>query len=519
MNTARLAGLLSLCALVTPGCKRAAHVHDEAPHAPEGLPARSVTVWNEKSELFMEYEPPVVGRDGKFAAHVTLLPSFKPATEGVMVLTLKLADGQRFTSRADAPASPGIFRARIKPTAPGKCSLSVSIQGAQLDDELEAGPCEVFATEAAAKAQAETAEDRGLGFTKEQQWKTEFATLAVAERELQTTVQANAELRPVAGKEARLTASTTGRLTLAAPVPIVGMPVKAGQVLASIAPRLSAGGDRSTLDSEVQAVRAELEAARAQLTRMDRLYQEQAVPERQLEEARTRVQVATARQAAAQGRLEQYSAGASGGASAGGNVFLVRSPLSGTLVSATPTSGESVEEGQLLFTVIDLERVWLEARVFEPDIPKVEGARSAWFTVEGYEAPFGVDETNGKLVTVGRVIDPQTRTVPVIFELANPGGRLRIGQFARVYVATGAATRGLAIPQSAIVEEGGKPVAYVQLEGERFERRVLTLGPRAMGWVGVKDGLSAGEHVVTRGAYELKLTSASGAIPQSGHVH
>ena len=76
---------------------------------------------------------------------------------------------------------------------------------------------------------------------------------------------------------------------------------------------------------------------------------------------------------------------------------------------------------------------------------------------------------NGKLVTIGRVIDPSSRTVPVIFELENPSGRLRIGQFARVYVATGAATSGLAIPESAVLDEGGKPVAYVQLEGERFE--------------------------------------------------
>ena len=509
--------LLALFALTVAGCKRnEAHPHTEVP---AGLPARSVTVWTEKSELFMEYEPPIVGREGKFAAHVTVLPGFKAATEGVLVLALKQADGQVLTSRADAPTSPGIFRALIRPTKPGKCSLTVSVKGAQVEDELDAGPCEVSADEPAALAVTETADKGGIGFTKEQQWKTEFATTAVAERELQTSVQANAELRPVAGKEARLTAPATGRVVLASPAPVVGMAVKAGQVLASISPRLSAGGDRSTLDSEVQAVRAELDAARAQLARMERLFKEQAVPERQVEEARARVQVATARLSAAQGRLDQYSAGAAGGATAGPNVFLIRSPLAGTLVAATPTSGESVEEGKLLFTVIDLDRVWLQARVFEPDIPKVEGARSAWFTVEGYAEPFVVDEKNGKLVTIGRVIDPQTRTVPVIFELANPEGRLRIGQFARVYVATGAASRGLAIPESAIVEEGGKPVAYVQVEGERFERRPLSLGTRSLGWVGVKDGLAAGEHVVTRGAYDIKLTSASGAIPQSGHVH
>jgi hypothetical protein len=60
---------------------------------------------------------------------------------------------------------------------------------------------------------------------------------------------------------------------------------------------------------------------------------------------------------------------------------------------------------------------------------------------------------------------------------------------------------------------------FVQVEGERFERRALVPGPRAVGWVGIRDGLAAGERVVTRGAYEIKLTAASGAIPKHGHVH
>lgn len=513
---AALRWLLTLT-LASAACRRDAHEHPDAATSP-GLPARAVTKWTEKTELFMEFEPPVVGREGKFAAHVTMLPSFKPVTEGTLVLTLEMADGQKLTARAEAPSSPGIFRALIRPTRAGKCSLQVSLDGAQLQDFVEAGACEVFADEASARSGDETTPS-GVTFTKEQQWKTEFATIAASAHELQPSVQANAEIQPVAGKEARLTAPATGRVTLATPAPVVGMTVKAGQVLASIAPRLSAGGDRSTLESELTSARVELEAARQQQARAERLFAEQAVPERQVEEARARVSITTARLGAAQGRLEQYTAGASGGASAGPNVFQIRAPLAGTLVLAAPTSGESVEEGKLMFTVIDLEQVWLTARIFEPDIPRVEGAHGAWFTVEGYVEPFVVDQANGKLVTLGRVIDPHSRTVPMIFELKNPEGRLRIGQFAKVFVATGPTASSLAIPESAIVEEGGKAFAFVQAEGERFERRALSLGTRSRGLVGVREGLTEGERVVTRGAYELKLAASSGVIPRHGHVH
>jgi membrane fusion protein, heavy metal efflux system len=74
------------------------------------------------------------------------------------------------------------------------------------------------------------------------------------------------------------------------------------------------------------------------------------------------------------------------------------------------------------------------------------------------------------------VLDPQTRTVPAVFEAPNPGGMLRIGQFARPTVPVGGTVTGVAIPNSAIVDDNGTPVAYVQTGGESFERRVLTLG-------------------------------------------
>ena len=86
-------------------------------------------------------------------------------------------------------------------------------------------------------------------------------------------------------------------------------------------------------------------------------------------------------------------------------------------------------------------------------------------------------------------------------------------------MATGDPVHALAIPESAVVEDAGKSVAFVQIEGEAFERRPLTLGVRANGWVEVMGGLAAGERVVTKGAYEIKLASAAGSIPAHGHAH
>ncbi|MFN7142023.1 MAG: efflux RND transporter periplasmic adaptor subunit, partial [Limisphaerales bacterium] len=77
----------------------------------------------------------------------------------------------------------------------------------------------------------------------------------------------------------------------------------------------------------------------------------------------------------------------------------------------------------------------------------------------------------------------------------------------------------ISIPESAIVEEEGRPIAFVQLSGETFEKRDLTLGIRGGGRVQVLEGIEEGERVVSRGAYAIRLASVSNVIPAHGHAH
>lgn len=493
------------------------HGHDKAAEAE--LPGQSVTVWTERTELFMEYKPLIVGQETGFAAHVTVDANGKPVTTGSATITLTMSGAPPIEVSVREPSNPGIFRPTVTPTKPGKCELTMSITSPQLTDAFTIGPCEVFASEAAARAAVkEEPEPPGrITYLKEQAWKTDFATMPARERDLQDGVRATGEIRPVAGKEAQLTAPSAGRVSLVSPAPILGMPVKKDQILATITPRATGGADRPTLAADVTAAEAEAAAARTELERAQRLVSAQAAAPKAVDEATTRLKIAEARLAGARGRLAQFDAGARG--AGGGRVFQVRAPADGNLVSIEAASGQGVDEGQALFTVIDLDRVWLVAKVFEADVPRVENAQSAWFSIDGYEQPFTVDSSNGKLVTVGRVVDPQTRTVPVIFEVDNTAGKLRIGNFTKTVIATGVPRKALAIPDLAIVEDGGRSVAFVMVEGESFERRPLRLGIRSNGWSEVLEGVKAGERVVTKGVYEVKLASASGAVPAHGHAH
>lgn len=360
----RTSWLVPALLAILPGCRDSpGHAHGDEGHAheEEGLPAEAVTVWTQATELFAEYEPLIVGRENRFAGHLTALATFKPLTEGVVTLTLVQKTGEPATARVEGPSSPGIFRPKLKPEAAGPCELRISVESSALRDEFVVGPCQVFATEAEARAAQKPEEEQGgIAFLKEQQWKTDFSTVTVSERELQPSVHAHGEVAPVAGREARLAAPSAGRVFPVEPAPVMGMRVAQGQLLATISPRLSGGVDKATLEAELIAAKVELENASAQRERAEKLRDEGAIPERSLEEARARANVARARVEAATSRLTQFEPTRAGSLKGG---LQIRSPLAGTLVFADATNGALVEEGKLLYSVIDLDQVWLTAHL------------------------------------------------------------------------------------------------------------------------------------------------------------
>ncbi len=300
----------------------------------------------------------------------------------------------------------------------------------------------------------------------------------------------------------------------------LGQVVRKGEVLVRLVPTSTASGTNlATLEMEAARSRAELGLAEREVKRAEELFAAKAIPEKQLDAARVAREVSLARVAAAERQLSLFRDTQSGGGGAGGAAFELRSPLDGVVSSADVMPGAVVEAGTLLVSVVNPTRLWLEAKVYEADVAKVENSPGASFTVAGFEREFTVDEETGRRVAVGTVVDRATRTVPVLFELVNPGGVLKPGMFAKVTILTGQTIRGVAIPASAIVDDNGKPTVFVMEGGESFFKRAIRPGVRSGGYVQVLAGVEEGERVVSRGAYEIKLSTATGAIPEHGHQH
>lgn len=499
------------------------HGHGDDKKEPE-RPAHSLTVYENGLELFMEYESFVVGMESPLIAHFTDArdpEGFVWITKGRVTATLKYEAGGEETFVAETLLRSGIFKPIVLPTKVGNATLSLKLEGDQMSAAVNAGPVVVhpdIATTIKA-APEEAAGEPTVGYLKEAQWKTQYATLPAAPRVLQGGIAANGELMPVAGQAAELSAPVAGRIVVGDKVPFIGQPVKKGEVLLSIAPTgVAATTDRSTLDLEKSRADSELGLAERELARAEQLVAAKAVPEKQLEAARAALEVAKARVAAANRQLGTFQA-AQGGGSAGGSAFDLRSPIDGVVSYAKVTRGAVVEAGERLVSVVNADKLWLEAKVYESDVAKASTSPGAVFTVAGFDREFTVDEKSGRRVAVGAVIDPATRTVPVIFELPNPTGDLKPGMFAKVTLLTGATVQGVAIPEQAIVDENGEPTVFVMDGGESFFKRRVKLGVRSGGWVQVLDGVKDGERVVSRGAYEVKLATTAGGIPEHGHQH
>jgi RND family efflux transporter MFP subunit len=199
----------------------------------------------------------------------------------------------------------------------------------------------------------------------------------------------------------------------------------------------------------------------------------------------------------------------------------LRSPISGTIVEASVTSGELINNSRKLFYIVNLDTLWIEANVSEYDLARVCQAPGASYRLAAYPdrvVPI-LGSDGGRLIDLGAVVDPDTRTVPIRYEVPNHDGTLRVGMFADLLVETNRRQNALAVPKEAVADEAGEVVVYLQRGGETFERRRVEVGIRDANLVEIRSGLAAGDRVAIKGAYTIRLSTMSSAIPAHGHAH
>src|SRR5580704_14949447 len=185
----------------------------------------------------------------------------------------------------------------------------------------------------------------------------------------------------------------------------------------------------------------------------------------------------------------------------------VRAPMSGRIVDRKVDLGAAVGRDNLeteLFTIVDLDRVWVELAVSPTDLPLVQEGQTVSVAAHGlaYRAI-------GKIVFISPMLDRETHSARVVAEIANPDGNWRPGSLVHCTVAIEERSAAITVPASAVQTIGKSQVVFVRTR-EGFEKRPVVLGESDGRLSEVRSGVRAGETIAVTNTFVLKAEFLKG---------
>ena len=330
------------------------------------------------------------------------------------------------------------------------------------------------------------------------------------------TVTVPGQLAPNEDRTARLGAPATGR--------VVSVPVRPGDHVARGAILVTLhSAEASAAQSDLAKAQAELASRRAQATyvksardRAERLLALKAIPRQDYERAiaddelaRSAVTQAEAELTRARTSAEQLGADAA----ASGEIAL-RAPVAGVVLARTAIPGSVVEAGAPLVVVTDPTTLWLTASAPEGLAGAFRTGGTIRFSVPAYPS----ETFAARVEAIGAGLDPDTRTLPVRAVVDNRTGRLKPEMLATVVADGGPSVPAALVPDDAVQMLKGKPVLFLARplpNGDaKFVRREVEVGSRSGGRAAILHGLTAGDVIVTKGAFAVKAALEKGSMPK-----
>lgn len=270
----------------------------------------------------------------------------------------------------------------------------------------------------------------------------------------------------------------------------VGQRVTKGQLLAIFEPTIDAAS-LVNFAAERNSVNAEYEAAKKEYDRLQTL--KDIAAKQDIDEATARLKKAE--------ENKKLFEGLSGGTTDPSRLVYLRSPIDGIVENFTLSIGTTVTAGETIFTVTNLSKVYIEAQVFDKDAENVtNGGR---FTVECTNDNHRTGEVH--LLSMAQSINPTNQSQRVFFEMDNPGGEFKIGEFVNVHVFAKEASRKIAVPNSAISEINGRPVVFIKDAAEQYSVSYIQPGEDNGSFTVILKGVEEGERVIINATYQAKM--------------
>lgn len=339
--------------------------------------------------------------------------------------------------------------------------------------------------------------DGEIKFTKAQAEAVGLETEIISPAPFRAVIHTAGRIVAPNGNEQRIVATSSGVLHFANSSITEGTHIKKGEKIAFVTAEGLQDGDPAVK------AKAVYEAAEKEYRRAEKLVADKIISEKEFEQARLNYETA---RAAYESQAADFS----------GNGVTVKAQKDGYISALYASEGEYVTAGQTIATVLSNGRVQLSADLPEREFRQLTRIRDANFSPAYDEGVYSVSALHGHIVSIGSSVAEGSAYIPVTFEFENHGGFIP-GTFADVWLLTDSRENALSVPVSAIAEDQGIYSVFVRIEPEAFRRQEVGIGESDGLRVEVLSGLKDGEEVVTRGTHQVKLASASTAIP--GHTH
>ncbi|NDV65633.1 efflux RND transporter periplasmic adaptor subunit [Bacteroides sp. 224] len=311
-------------------------------------------------------------------------------------------------------------------------------------------------------------------------------------------IKTSGQVLAAQGDEATAVATVAGVVSFRNRL-LEGMSVNKGSSLLTVSAKNMVDGD------PIQKARVTFEKAQKEFERMQALVKNKIVSEKDFNQAELEYQNA---------RIS-YEAVAKNH-STGGQMII--SPITGFVKNILVKEGDYVEVGQPVVSITQNRKLFLRAEVSEKYYSHLHTISSANFKTPYNNAVYQLNDLGGRLLSFGKAAGDNSYYVPVTFEFDNKGDILP-GSFVEIYLLSSPINNVISLPHSALTEEQGSFFVYQQLDDECYKKQEVTLGADNGESIQILTGISAGERIVTHGAYQVKLASASNVLPAHSHEH
>lgn len=314
----------------------------------------------------------------------------------------------------------------------------------------------------------------------------------------QQVIKTSGQVLAAQGDESVAVATVAGIISFRGKV-TEGMSVNRGTPMITISSNNIADGDPA------QRARIAYEVAKKEYERMKALIKNKIVSDKEFAQAEQNYENA---------RIS-YEALAQNHSASGQNIT---APIGGYVKSILVKEGDYVTIGQPLVSITQNRRLFLRAEVSEKYYPSLRTISSANFQTPYNNQVYELQQLSGKLLSFGKASGDNSFYVPVTFEFDNKGDIIP-GSFVEVYLLSSPLENVISLPRAALTEEQGNYFVYLQLDEEGYQKAEVTLGADNGKSVQILSGVKSGDRVVTQGAYQVRLASASNAIPAHSHEH